>query len=680
MVEILSPAGDFNSVQAAVRSGANAVYLGLGSFNARRNAENFNNDNLKSTVEYCHIRGVKVYITLNTLVFDCEFNSALSVAVTAAKSGVDAFIVQDLGLASALKTVLPNIPLHASTQMSVHSESALYLLKDMGFTRVVVARELDKTSLNKICTVAKTLNLETEVFVHGALCMCMSGQCYLSSVLGSRSGNRGLCAQPCRLAFSVKNGTGYDLSLKDLSLIPNIPELINMGVTSLKIEGRMKRAEYVAIATSVCRDTADGKQIDLERTDMLNKIFSRNGFTNGYFENNLGKNMFGIRQENASELTKEVINKIHNIYRTERQSVPLIANLTVLNGEPSKLCLFDGINKTTVTGAVPQPAVTAPITEEFAKLQIGKTGGTPYYLKDFTLVCNGNITLPSAELKNLRRTAINNLNILRSAQTEPVVKPFNKTVQMVTYSKPEYFARFSNINQIPANLNGIKAIILPLENGAVTYKTNLPLYADIPRGILNKEQEILNLLIKAKANGIKGAFCGNLAAVELCKKAGVTPFGDFGLNICNNESLNKLSNFNIPLAVVSFENSVENINKLQNKNVKKGIICYGKIPLMLTRNCPNKNGNGCKNCNGSAKITDRLGIEFPLMCRMGFTELLNSRPLYVVDRINEFKIDFGIVYFTNETKEEAEEIINMLNTNQILNCEYTRGLYYRQVK
>lgn len=680
MVEILSPAGDFESVVAATRSGANAVYLGYGNFNARRNAENFNAETLKSTIEYCHIRGVKVYLTLNTLVFDAEIDSALSVALCAAKCGVDAFIVQDLGLARVLKNALPEIALHASTQLSVHSESALFTLKNMGFKRVVVAREMDKYSLERICKTAKELDLEIEAFVHGALCMCLSGQCFLSSMLGSRSGNRGLCAQPCRLAFSVENGTGHDLSLKDLSLVGHIPEMIEMGVSSLKIEGRMKRPEYVAITTAVCKMTANGERVPEEYFEMLNKIFSRDGFTDGYFENKLGKEMFGVRQDDAGKLTKEVVNKIHNIYRNELQAIPVSANLSVLENEESTLCLSDEEFEATIKGEIPQVAKTLPITEEFARSQIEKMGGTPYYLKDFTLKTNGNITLTAGELKNLRRKAIELLNSLR-AKVKPITFNEYKSGDAEYFENPvSYFARFRDVSQIPKNLQNIKAIILPLENGAAAYKSNLPLYADIPRGFLNKEDEVLSLLKKAKENNIAGAFCGNIAAIELCKKAGVTPVADFGLNICNNESLNQISDFGIKEAVLSFENPIANINKLSNKNIKKGIICYGKVPLMLTRNCPNKNGNGCQNCNKNAKITDRLGIEFPLVCRFGFTELYNSRPLYLLDRINEFNIDFALFYFTDETKSEIEEILTNSNGNYSLPNEYTRGLYYRTIR
>ena len=244
--EILAPVGSREMLVAAVRSGADAVYLGAKEFSARRNAENFGVFELKNAIEYCHIRGVKAYLTLNILIKEREFKSAFDLAKNAYNLGIDGIIIEDLGLAKILREKIPDLKLHASTQMSVHSVSALPILKEMGFVRVVAAREMSKKDLISLCKRAEELGMEIEVFVHGALCMCLSGQCQLSAFLGQRSGNRGLCAGPCRLPFKVEKGTGYDLSLKDLSLLDHLNELREMGVKSFKIEGRMKRPEYVA--------------------------------------------------------------------------------------------------------------------------------------------------------------------------------------------------------------------------------------------------------------------------------------------------------------------------------------------------------------------------------------------------------------------------------------------------
>ena len=309
--EVLSPVGSWEMLTAAVRSGANAVFFGAKDFSARRNAQNFTLEEIKQVVEYCHIRSVKAYLTLNILIKDNELEQAFNLAKTAYNYGIDGIIIQDLGLARILKQYLPNLTLHASTQMSVHSPSALPVLKSLGFRRVVVAREMSLADLKEFCTAAKEYDIEVEAFVHGALCMCLSGQCLLSAVLGSRSGNRGLCAGPCRLPFKAKGGTGYDLSLKDLSLIEYLNELKNIGVCSFKIEGRMRRPEYVAAATTACRRALDNGVLEVEISKMLSDVFSRSGFTDGYYANNLGKNMFGIRTKDDVNLSAAIIPQIH---------------------------------------------------------------------------------------------------------------------------------------------------------------------------------------------------------------------------------------------------------------------------------------------------------------------------------------------------------------------------------
>ena len=291
-VEILAPAGGMESLVAAVRCGANAVYLGTKEINARRGASNFDYDELEKAVEYCHTRNVKVYLALNILVTDSEMKAAYDTVKTALTLGVDAFIVQDLGLAKMIRKHFPTAVLHASTQCSVNTPDGFKKLEELGFKRAVIPREM---SIDEIKEIRENTSLELEAFVHGALCMCVSGQCYLSSMLGSRSGNRGLCAQPCRLAFSADGSKTCDLSLKDLSLIRHIDELSKSGVMSLKIEGRMKRPEYVAASVTACKKALNN-EYDNNFEATLKSVFSRTGFTDGYFT---GKHydMFGTRQK-----------------------------------------------------------------------------------------------------------------------------------------------------------------------------------------------------------------------------------------------------------------------------------------------------------------------------------------------------------------------------------------------
>ena len=366
---------------AACRAGADAVYLGAKEFSARRNAENFDDNALKEAIKYCHIRGVKVYLTLNIQIKDGELSSAVDLARRAYNYGIDGVIIADLGLADVLHRLIPELNLHASTQMTVHTPAALSILKNAGFTRVVAAREMSREELRELCKRAKELNIEVEVFVHGALCMSVSGQCLLSAFLGSRSGNRGLCAGPCRLPFAVKGGTGYDLSLKDLSLLPHIKELCDMGVTSFKIEGRMKRPEYVAAATAACREAVDSGSVPNELDSTLKNVFSRSGFTDGYYVNQLGRDMFGIRTKEDVTAADKAFPKIHELYRAERRTVKVKAEITVQKDMPVTLTLDDGENRVTVKGDIPKTAQTRPITPEALKSGLDKFGSTPDILE-----------------------------------------------------------------------------------------------------------------------------------------------------------------------------------------------------------------------------------------------------------------------------------------------------------
>ena len=687
MIEVLAPAGSLESFEAAVRSGADAVYFGVGDFNARRNAKNFTAEDMRYAAEIARVRGVKTYLTLNTLTADSELSSALRVAETAAKVGVDALIVQDLGLIRLLRKHLPNMPIHASTQMSVHSPEALLPLKEMGFSRVVVAREMDKASLSALCDEAKRLGLEVEAFVHGALCMCLSGQCYLSSVWGGRSGNRGLCAQPCRLEFAVKNGTGHDLSLKDMSYIPHIAEMRDMGITSFKIEGRMKRPEYVAAAVSAVRSAADGKEIPYDTAELLSGIFSRSGHTDGYYNNRLGRDMFGTRTEKDAEMTTKMINQAHELYRREFSRVAVFANVSVNTGQPLTLTVWDNENNLVeVVGNVPETANVRAVDREFLVSKLDKTGGTPYYFENINCYIDDGLSVSASAISELRRQAFEVLTEKRAEYDGcralgSTVSEYNPQTVSGTLRPINAVASFRNASQIPDDLSGISAVILPCETdfSGINLPENIEIIADVPRGILHSADTVLKQLESAKNYGVKAAMCGNLAAFTLTKKAGLLPIAGFGMNVFNSESISAVRDMGAVASVVSFETSITDIFHL-NRKLPLGIITYGKLPLMLFRNCPNKNGLGCGKCEGSAELTDRKGVSFPVMCRGEFSEMFNSRPVWIFDRKFEMKnLDFEVLYFTDEPKERCDEVLTAFRANAKSDVEFTRGLYYREV-
>ena len=476
-IEILAPAGSREQLVAAVRAGADAVYLGAGGLNARRNAENFSGfAQLREAVEYCHASGVQVHLTANILVRDDEWSAARELTGQACALGVDAVIVQDAGLARYIHAAAPELVLHASTQMSLHTPGGAVAAAEMGFKRAVLSRELSGKEIAEITAVSP---IETEVFIHGALCMCVSGQCLFSAVLGGRSGNRGLCAQPCRLPFRVTGDrSGFDgcMSLKDMSHIEHIPALAAMGVRSIKIEGRMKRPEYVAAAVTACRLMRDEGEVPPDLAQKLTAVFSRSGFTDGYFTGRRGRVMFGTRtKDDVVSASPKLLNSIHALYKTEFSRLPLSIKLTAPDeSTPSALEVSDSEgHSVSVTGESPQKAQKAPFSEEYAQKILGKTGGTPYYAEKITSEVGEGLTLPSSVLSAMKRDALERLDALRR---QPEAVPFDDTAQDCLPTRRREFRQgklrlrviFRSAEQMPDRLDGVEMVYLPLETDGET--------------------------------------------------------------------------------------------------------------------------------------------------------------------------------------------------------------------
>jgi putative protease len=662
--EILAPAGSMESLISAVRCGANAVYLGSKQLSARRNASNFDNDELFEAVKYCHQRNVKVYLTLNTLVSDDEFKVAYNTVETAMLCGVDGFIVQDLGIAKNIKQWFPDAVLHASTQCSVMTADGFNALKKLGFSRVVLPREM---SLEEILQIRKSTDLELEIFIHGALCMCVSGQCYLSAMLGSRSGNRGLCAQPCRLNFSADGTQSCDLSLKDLSLIKEIKKISDAGVISLKIEGRMKRPEYVAGTVTACKKALNGEYSDADE-QTLKSVFSRSGFTDGYFTGKR-QNMFGIRQKEDVVAANGVLKELSHLYDNENPLIPVDLKLTFKENQPSKLVAKTDYKTVEVIGEMPQRAINKPLSSENLSSRISKLGTTQYYPRKVDIDMDEGLIMPAGKINELRRLAVEKLNEIPEPKfTQKDFAPIKKAVKSST---PYYTARFANPNQIPQNHN-FKRIFIPLDSPIEDFaKHNAG--AEIPRGLFGMEDKLKIRLSQLKEAGVTNILCSNLGAYETAKSLGFTVYGDFGLNIFNSETANM---FNSP--ILSFELTLDQANAINAPDT--GIIGYGKLPLMLTRNCPIKNRIGCENCKKHGVLTDRKGYKFKVKCsNYPCVEILNPHPIYMGDRQKEIKTDFIHFYFTDEDKSQVSQVIDSFNSNKAFDKKFTRGLYYRGV-
>lgn len=671
--EILAPAGSREALKAAVLSGADAVYFGVGNFNARRNADNFSTEELSETIKYCHSRGVKVHITLNTLIKDTEIDEVAETVKAICNAGADAVIVQDLGVARIVRTVCPDIAMHASTQMTVGTKEGLQLLKKMGFSRAVLPREL---SLNEIKALAEDSPIELEIFVHGALCMCVSGQCLLSSLLGSRSGNRGLCAQPCRLPFKVLGGTGHDLSLKDLSLINNIKELSDLGISSFKIEGRMKRPEYVSAAVTACKASLQGSYSENMQTDLQN-LFSRSGFTDGYFKGELGRNMFGYREkENVQSATKELLDKYAKIYEKEKPRYKVNFDFHGKIGEKAELtACFENTSVNVFSENKCEEPLNRPISVERINEALLKCGGTQFEAGEIKTDTNIDYTLPVSQINLMRRSAIEVLADRIGEIPSRKIFPCPIHTEIPAKNANEIYCRFDSAEKVPENLDADK-IFVPLNTPNEIVSKNG--YAvELPHGMFGNEEKVIKMLSKSPA---EYALCHTLDSVAAAKKCGKKIVASSSMNILNSLSADEAKRFGISEMILSCECGLELANKL-SAPIKKGVFAYGRIPLMLTRNCPVKNGKTCDECNRQSSITDRKGISFPVRCNMGYSEILNSRPVFMADRLGEIKnSDFLFFNFTVETKDEVNKIMESYYNETGPDGDFTRGLLYRGVE
>ncbi len=676
--EILAPVGAQEQLNAAVRSGANAVYLGVDNFNARRNADNFTTENLKDAVKYCRLRDVKVFVTLNTLIFDKEIEELYETIKAIAKSGADAVIVQDFATVKAVKEICPDMPLHASTQMAVHNVAGAKHLEEMGFSRIVLAREL---SLEEMKIIREAVNTELEVFVHGAHCMSTSGNCYLSAMLGERSGNRGLCAQGCRLNWVNSHGREYALSLKDMSYLDNIKDLMEIGIDSFKIEGRMKRPEYVAAAVSSLKKAMNDEYYDKLT---LRSVFSRSGFTDGYLKGKRNVDMFGYRVKEDVTSATNVLKDLEASYKNEIRPNKAIAKLILKKDEPATLLFSSKGACVEVKGEIPQIPRTAPLSEEIAFRNLSKLGDTSFYLDSIGFENEDALTLPASAINALRRDGANLLEEELSKK-EYII---NDVLPETPYIKPDFKApkariRLERLSQYCDTFAKTNLVILPLDevfnNLEEIELLPVKIAVELPQLIYPKdESEVLKKLTSIKKTGIVRGVTGNIGGISLLKKAGFKIYGSHGLNITNSLSAQGYKEMGLEDVTLSFELSEKGIKNI-NTDTQKGAYIYGYLPIMLFRNCPQKSIDGCLKCNGKSTLTDRKGIEFHLMCQnKKYSVLHNSVPLYIGDK-GLSGIDFVTLYFTIESKEECKKIYQAYSSGKAPEGKKTNGLYNREL-
>ncbi len=686
-LEILAPAGSPDALTAAVRCGAAAVYLGAGAFNARQSAHNFTTDELQDAVRYCHARGVAVYLTLNTLVRNDELQDAIAVARQACAYGVDALILQDVGLARILRHAAPQIPLHASTQLSCHTPAGVEFLRSAGFSRVVLAREMSR---DEIASCAGR-GVELEVFVHGALCMSVSGQCYFSAMLGGRSGNRGLCAQTCRLPFEPTGSTPRPcpadktaLSLKDNCLVDYVQELAELGVASLKIEGRMKRPEYVAAATAVYSAAAQGKTLDMAALTNLKQVFSRTGFTDGYYTGNRSCDMFGVRRKEDVIASGDVLRTLQRTYDREIPRISVTMAL-VANSDATQLTISDGDGNTvTASDAGSVPALRQSLEPARAEHQLRKTGGTPFEVNGISVNIPSGHTLPLSRINALRRKALDEL-LEKRRYTAPI--PFSDSIPpiatAVEIQNTRRVIQLSNVKQWYPELDAA-LVLLPLSTHPEHIQrisTVQTVGVAIPRGMFGNEERIRRQLRQAQLAGAKAALCGNVGAIPLAIEAGLLPIGSFGLNITNAQAAVFYAERGVGALTLSMELSFDQIRAIGAVPSPTGLLLYGRQPLMLTRHCPRRSATGsCNDCRQQG-ITDRTGTIFPVMCDNNCAQVLNSVPLYWGDRMHEVPpLSFHLFFFSTETAQEIQQVLRSYDNGELIPGSITRGLYRRGVQ
>ena len=672
--EILAPAGSMETLQAALRSGADAVYIGGKRFSARSSASNFTDEEIGEAAGLCHKYGAKLDLAVNTIISDDEADDFCRYVKMAAESGVDAFIVQDWGCAQLIRRCVPDAVLHGSTQMSVHTAEGASLLRELGYARVVPARELDKAAISEICGTG----IETEIFVHGALCMSVSGQCYMSAMIGSRSANRGCCGQACRLPFSaVGNKNKAALSLKDLSLLPKARELAEMGVDSFKIEGRMKRPEYVASAVHELKAALNGEAPDMK---LLRGVFSRGGFTDGYYTAQR-KDMFGVREKDDVISAHELIPKIHELYRFERKTHNVDFHAVIKENEPVRITAVCGGLSTTIEGDFPQKAINRPTDMDMLTKQLSKLGDTVFSLGTVTADIDDGFIVPAGKLNELRREAAEKLTeLVISANTpkytitdySPAISEHN-AVHTAEKLPVRTFCR--TVKQAAAASQLSEFVIVPEEliNDELLGSVDSSQIIASPPRFITDEKRLADRLSQLKDMGVKRLYCHTPDHIAVGRKTGYILHGSFTLNVYNSYSAEYLKSIGLEDCVFSIESTLPQIAGVCSP-MPIGIAVYGRLPLMLTRNCPIKNEVGCGKC--TKKLTDRTGRELPVACSKEYVEILNSDRLSMLDRTDELKnISFGIAYLSDETDEEIRSALSGRKPQGNI----TRGLYYRGI-
>ena len=706
--ELLAPAGSYQGLQAVIRAGADAVYIGGSLFGARAYADNPDRDEMKEAIDFTHIHGKKIYLTVNTLLKNRELYGQLyDFLAPFYEQGADGVIVQDLGVLAFLKKEFPGLPIHASTQMTVTGPKGAALLGKAGVSRIVPAREL---SLGEIRRIHEETGIEIECFVHGALCYCYSGMCLFSSMLGGRSGNRGRCAQPCRLPYQAFEGgkalnddnSRYLLSPKDMCTVEILPEILKAGVYSLKIEGRMKRPEYAAGVTSVYRKYLDlyekdpeHYQVSEEDRQILQDLYQRDGFNQGYYHSHNGRNMMAVvnykeqgRKKKTSEnRNEELFTELKKKYLDTKTQEKIYGNLILYTGSPAILDLEFKDVHVQIQGSLVEEAQKQPLSAERIRRQMEKTGETPFIFEDLEILTDERGFLPMQNLNALRREGLEMLEeaYLKKFYRKLPLKPDGDLEEKNDPESPSawktdlgrLYVLVENSDQWKAVLESqaVAGVYVSLSmiglknlkaNGKKAAKeaamAGKEFYLAMPYVLREGRLDGYEDIFRDLGEDIDGFLVRNLEEVGYFKELGLGEklVCDYSVYNFNDLAKEFLEDLGVKRTTLPLELNGREIREKNTRNSE--MILYGYYPMMVSAQCLKKTCGSCDHRSGKVWLKDRYGQHFLTKCFCDFcyNVIYNSIPTGLVKEAGEI-LEMGIpVFRLNFTEEGYEQTREML--------------------
>ena len=696
MLEIISPAGSAEGVIAAVQNGADAVYFGFERNNARLDARNLNENEIYKAAEYCRVRGVKTYITLNSFAFDVELKDIAELARKAARCGANGLVVSDLGVMRAVRQAAPSMEIIAGEAMGIHSLEGAKVAAAMGAAYVTLSALLPFKEIKRICASSPAGVL---IPAHGPICVSYAGQCHLSAFTDRKSDCRGACAQPCRRRYGAgTHAVEYPLGLKDTCLVNHLSELTDAGAKGIVIEGRTRRPEYSAVVTGIySKALRDGRRQADDDIRAMSRAFSGQGFNDGYFTGKKGPHMFGSGGESETE-SRVVFNTARRNYLNgELQRVPVRFFCALKEGETMKLAAMDDRGFTaSAEGLVPEKAFNRELTAAALRTQLHNTGGTPFLCAGVRSSVDRGLTLPVSAIGEVKRRVLVDILRQREAFTPGETGEFIPGCEDLKRTDPPVITvsvlKASQLSRELLKL-GPEIIYIPLEEAAdaagvlsrylKTVKTKLAVV--LPHVIHDGERtKVRELMKKAREAGIDQALAGNIGQILFARSLGFSVRGDYGLNAFNSHTLRTLRDMGLESAALPFEMKLSGIRDMA-KPLDTELMAYGRLPLMVTESCIIHDCMGVCTCDNFSGLSDGSGANYPVVKEFGCRNiLLGSRKLFMADRIGDLNA-LGVwairLSFTTESARECVSVMSaFLGESDYKPSGSTHGVYYRGVQ